>query len=53
MIALDTQRLRLRSDRGGEYDINFLKEVCEKDDIIHEFFAPYFPQQNDIVERKN
>lgn len=24
-----------------------------KDDIIHEFFALYFPQQNGIAERKN
>ncbi|KAK8570584.1 hypothetical protein V6N13_032201 [Hibiscus sabdariffa] len=43
----------LRSDRGGEYGSNFLKEVCEKNDIIHETSAPYFPQQNGIAERKN
>ncbi|KAE8666786.1 hypothetical protein F3Y22_tig00112491pilonHSYRG00280 [Hibiscus syriacus] len=44
---------RVRSDRGGEYGSNFLKDICEKNDIIHETSAPYFPQQNGIAERKN
>ncbi|KAK8609373.1 hypothetical protein V6N13_061822 [Hibiscus sabdariffa] len=50
---LDRRIKRLRSDRVGEYGSNFLKEVCEKNGIIHETSAPYFPQQNDIAERKN
>ncbi|KAK8988278.1 hypothetical protein V6N11_065873 [Hibiscus sabdariffa] len=50
---LDRRIKRLRSDRGGEYGSNFLKEVCENSDIIHETSAPYFPQQNGIAERKN
>ncbi|KAL4279844.1 hypothetical protein GQ457_03G013810 [Hibiscus cannabinus] len=50
---LDERIKRLRSDRGGEYRSNFLKEVCEKNDIIHETSSPYFPQQNDTAERKN
>ena len=44
---------RLRSDRGGEYVTNSLKEFCEKNGIIHEFTAPYSPQQNGIAGRKN
>ncbi|KAA0063949.1 ty1-copia retrotransposon protein [Cucumis melo var. makuwa] len=44
---------RLRSDRGGEYSDKTLKEFCESNGIIHEFTAPYSPQQNDIAERKN
>lgn len=37
---------RLRSDRGGEYNTLFLKNFCEENGIIHEFSAPYAPQQN-------
>lgn len=44
---------RLRSDRGGEYNTLGLKDFCEKNGIIHEFSAPYTPQQNGIAERKN
>lgn len=49
---LDKKIKRLRSDRGGEYGTNFLKDFCEKNGIIHEFSAPYTPQQNGIAERK-
>ena len=41
---LDRKIKRLRSDRGGEYDINFLTAFCEKNGIIHEPSAPYTPQ---------
>ncbi|GKF84833.1 zinc finger, CCHC-type containing protein [Tanacetum coccineum] len=40
----------LRTDRGGEYyDPVFFQSVG----IIHETIAPYTPQQNGVVERKN
>lgn len=44
---------RLRSDRGGEYNTTLLRDFCEQNGIIHEFTAPYSPQQNGIAERKN
>ncbi|GJZ76306.1 pol polyprotein [Tanacetum coccineum] len=42
----------VQSDRGGEYVAPFA-ELCAKHGIRHEFTAPYSPQQNGIVERKN
>ena len=50
---LDRKIKMLRSDRGGEYVNNSLKEYCEKNGIIHEFTAPCYPQSNEIAERKN
>ena len=50
---LDRKIKRLRSDRGGEYDINSLTVFCEKNGIIHETSAPYTPKQNGVIERKN
>lgn len=44
---------RLRSDRGGEYCTSMLKQFCEQNGIIHEYSAPYTPQQNGLAERKN
>ncbi|XP_039141238.1 uncharacterized protein LOC120278531 [Dioscorea cayenensis subsp. rotundata] len=49
---LDRKIKRVRSDRGGEYNTDYLKEFCEKNGIIHELTAPYTPQQNGIAERK-
>ncbi|GJR62749.1 retrovirus-related pol polyprotein from transposon TNT 1-94 [Tanacetum coccineum] len=40
------------SDRGGEY-VSPFAEICVKHGIRHEFTAPYSPQQNSIVEKKN
>ena len=41
-----------RSDRGGEYESPF-GEFCSQHGIVHQTTAPYSPQQNGIVERKN
>ena len=43
----------LKSDWGKEYESNDFSEVCAKFGIIHQPTAPYTPQQNGIVERKN
>ncbi|GKE14549.1 pol polyprotein, partial [Tanacetum coccineum] len=42
----------VRSDRGGEY-VSPFAELCAQHGIIHEFTAPYSPQQNGIAERNN
>ncbi|GAA0183261.1 hypothetical protein LIER_42371 [Lithospermum erythrorhizon] len=49
----DRKIKRIRSDRGGEYRYESLIDFCEMNGIIHETSAPYLPQQNGIVERKN
>ena len=41
-----------RSDRGGEYEVPF-GDFCSQHGIIHQTTAPYSPQQNGVVERKN
>lgn len=42
----------IRYDRGDEYFTNQLVQYYEKNGIIHEETAPYSPQYNVIVERK-
>ena len=42
----------LRSDRGGEYESPFV-DLCTQHEIIHETTAPYLPQSNGVIERKN
>jgi hypothetical protein len=43
----------LRSDRGGEFLSSVFKDVCESAGIQRHLTAPYTPQQNSVVERKN
>ena len=43
----------IRSDRGGEFTSDEFKSLCDKSGIKKQFTAPYTPQQNDVVERKN
>ena len=43
----------LRSDRGGEYFPGKFSMFGEQNGIIHQTNAPYTPQQNGLVERKN
>ena len=50
---LDKRIKVLRSDRGGEYESNDFVEFCSTHGIIHQTTAPYTPQQNGVVERKN
>ena len=43
----------IRSDNGTEFKNTSLNEYLDILGITHELSAPYTPQQNDIVERKN
>ena len=43
----------LRSDRGGEFLNGIFQRICDQAGIKRQFTAPYTPQQNGVVERKN
>jgi len=43
----------LRSDRGGEFLAAAFAKVCEEAGIHRHLTAPYTPQQNGVVERRN
>ena len=43
----------IRSDNGSEFWNTNVEEFLDEEGIKHEFFTPYTPQQNSIVERKN
>jgi hypothetical protein len=44
---------KIRSDNGSEFKNQQVEEYLEEEGIKHEFSAPYTPQQNGVVERKN
>ena len=43
----------LRSDRAGEFLNGIFQRICDQAGIKRQFTAPYTPQQNGVVERKN
>jgi Reverse transcriptase (RNA-dependent DNA polymerase)/Integrase core domain len=43
----------LRTDRGGEFKSVEFEEYCKENGIKRYMTAPYSPQQNGIVERRN
>jgi len=43
----------LTSDRGGEFLYGLFADVCEHAGIKRQFTAPFTPQQNGVVERRN
>ena len=43
----------LRTDGGGEFTSSELKDFCKEHGIVHEVTAPYTPQHNGIVEKRN
>ena len=43
----------LRTDRGGEFCSNEFVKYCEDVGIVRHYTAPYSPQQNGVVERRN
>nr|GFA12011.1 zinc finger, CCHC-type [Tanacetum cinerariifolium] len=42
-----------RTDRGGEFTSREFTRYCKENDILRQLTAPYSPQQNGIVERRN
>jgi hypothetical protein len=44
---------KIRSDNRSEFKNLQVEEYLEEEGFKHEFFAPYTPQQNGVVERKN
>jgi transposase InsO family protein len=44
---------RIRSDNGGEYISNELKDFFLTSGVIHELTLPYSPESNGIAERFN
>lgn len=48
------QKLKmLRTDRGGEFTSKEFNSFCEEQGIRRQLTAPYSPQQNGVVERRN
>ena len=43
----------IRSDHGTEFENREFLSFCREHGIEHNFSAPYTPQQNGVVERKN
>ncbi|KAL8154924.1 hypothetical protein AgCh_000328 [Apium graveolens] len=43
----------LRTDRGGEFCSKEFDSFCEEQGILRHYTAPYTPQQNGVVERRN
>lgn len=43
----------LRTDRGGEFCSYQFTSYCENAGILRHYTAPYSPQQNGVVERRN
>ncbi|KAJ0466897.1 putative RNA-directed DNA polymerase [Helianthus annuus] len=43
----------LRTDNGGEFTSHVLGDFCKHKGITRQFTAPYTPQQNGVVERRN
>jgi transposase InsO family protein len=44
---------KIRSDNGFKFKNLQVEEYLEGEGVKHEFFAPYTPHQNGVVERKN
>nr|GEZ78439.1 hypothetical protein [Tanacetum cinerariifolium] len=43
----------LRTDHGGEFNSKAFTKYCDDTGLKHHFTAPYSPQQNGVVERRN
>ncbi|KAK1422289.1 hypothetical protein QVD17_25292 [Tagetes erecta] len=52
-MDIGTKLKMLRTDRGGEFTSNEFTQYCKKNGIARQLTAPYSPQQNGVVERRN
>jgi transposase InsO family protein len=43
----------LKTDGGDEYTSRYFESYCTSQGIFHEVTAPYTPQHNGLVERRN
>nr|GEX72122.1 zinc finger, CCHC-type [Tanacetum cinerariifolium] len=50
---LRTTLKMLRTDHGGEFTSNEFTQYCKENGITRQVTAPYSPQQNGVVERRN
>nr|GEW15506.1 ribonuclease H-like domain, reverse transcriptase, RNA-dependent DNA polymerase [Tanacetum cinerariifolium] len=50
---LRTTLKMLRTYRGGEFTSSEFTQYCKENDIARQITAPYSPQQNGVVERRN
>ncbi|GJT48317.1 zinc finger, CCHC-type containing protein [Tanacetum coccineum] len=50
---LRTTLKMFRTDRGGEFNSNEFTQYCKENGIARQLTAPYSPQQNGVVERRN
>ncbi|KAJ0590430.1 putative RNA-directed DNA polymerase [Helianthus annuus] len=48
-----TKLKMLRTDRGGEFTSAEFNKYCKTNGIARQLTAPYSPQQNGVVERRN
>ncbi|XP_076923970.1 uncharacterized protein LOC143586277 [Bidens hawaiensis] len=50
---LGTKLKLFRTDRGGEFTSKDFSKFCKENGIVRQLTAPYSPQQNGMVERRN
>lgn len=55
IVELETKtRIKcFRTDRGGEFTSTEFNNFCEERGIVRHLTAPYSPQQNGVVEKRN
>jgi transposase InsO family protein len=46
-------KVKIRSDNGSKFKNFHVEQYLEEERMKHEFSAPYTPEQNAVVERKN
>lgn len=52
-VEIEMKVKALRIDHGGEFTSTLFREFCEAEGVKKFFTAPYSPQQNRVVERRN